>query len=102
LNKLAKAIFNVEGIALAQGATRPEGTPLEHTSIPFLLSMQNVGQLQNLQFVKDRVADMREQADELSGTITTMESAYALMQQLADSTHHTVGVTKEMTDITKE
>ncbi|MGH3562406.1 MAG: RND family transporter, partial [Mycobacterium sp.] len=102
LNKLAKAIFNVEGVALAQGVTRPEGTPLEHTSIPFLLSMQNVGQLQSLQFVKDRIEDMRKQAGELTGTIVTMERAYALMQQLAGSTDRTIGVTKETIGITHE
>ena len=31
---------------------------------------------------------MRAQADELDGTIATMERAYALMQQLVGSTHH--------------
>ena len=102
LNKLAKGIFGVEGVALVQGVTRPEGTPLEHTSIPFLLSIQNAGQLQNMAFVKDRLEDMRKQADELAGTIATLERTYALLQQLADTTHHTVGVTKEMVDITKE
>ncbi|OBY28997.1 MMPL family transporter, partial [Mycolicibacter kumamotonensis] len=35
LNKLAKSIFGVEGVAMVQGVTRPEGTPLGHTSIPF-------------------------------------------------------------------
>jgi RND superfamily putative drug exporter len=102
LNKLAKGIFGVEGVALVQGVTRPEGTPLAHTSIPFLLSVQNAGQLQNMAFVKDRMEDMRKQADELAGTIATVERTYALARQLADTTHHTVGVTKEMVDITKE
>lgn len=102
LNKLAKAIFNVEGVALAQGVTRPEGTPLEHTSIPFLLSMQNAGQMQNLEFVKDRIADMRQQADELTDAIATMERAYGLMQQLADNTHDVIGVTHETIEITRE
>ena len=36
LHKLAKAIFRVPGISRVQGITRPEGTPIEHTSIPFL------------------------------------------------------------------
>ena len=53
-------------------------------------------------FVKDRMEDTRKQADELAGTIAALERAYALMQQLANTTHHTVGVTKEMVDITKE
>jgi RND superfamily putative drug exporter len=102
LNKLAKGIFDVEGVALVQGVTRPEGAPLKQTSIPFLLSMQSAGQLQNLGFVKDRLEDMRTQADELTGTIASMERAYALMQQLSESAHSVVGVTNEMIEITKE
>ena len=43
LNKVAKAIFRVHGISRVQGITRPEGTPIEHTSIPFLLSVQKRG-----------------------------------------------------------
>ena len=46
LHKLAKAIFQVPGVSRVQGITRPEGTPIEHTSIPFLISMQNAGQQQ--------------------------------------------------------
>jgi putative drug exporter of the RND superfamily len=102
LNKVAKAIFGVQGVALVQGVTRPEGTPLEHTSLPFLLSLQNASQLQNLNFVKDRIADMNMEADQLSGTIATMERGYALMQRLAGTTHHMVGVAKDTFSITKE
>lgn len=102
LNKLAQDIFEVEGVAQVQGVTRPEGSPLEHTSVPFLLSMQAAGQQQNVQFVKDRLDDMREQADELDGTIATMENAYSKMQLLTGSTQHMVGVTREMVGITNE
>jgi len=48
LNRLAKAALRVPGISRVQGVTRPEGTPIEHTSIPFLLSMQNAGMLQDM------------------------------------------------------
>ncbi len=102
LNKLAKRIFEVEGVALVQGATRPEGTPLKHTSLPSLLSTQSAGQLQNIQFVKDRLNDLRVQANDLDGAIATLERGYALSQQLVESSHHIVGVTHEMIDITKE
>ena len=44
LHKLAKVIFQVPGVSRVQGITRPEGTPIEHTSIPFMISMQNAGQ----------------------------------------------------------
>ena len=48
LHRLAKAIFRVKGISRVQGITRPEGTPIEHTSIPFIISMQNATQSQNM------------------------------------------------------
>ncbi len=102
LNKLAKAIFGVKGVALVQGVTRPEGAPLEHTSIPFLMSMQNAAQLQNVQFAKTRMNDMLKLADELGGTIATMERMYALTQQLVGTTHHMIGVTKETVAIAGE
>ncbi len=57
LNKLAKGVFRVPGISRVQGITRPEGTPIEHTSIPFLLSMQNATQLQNMAYMKARMND---------------------------------------------
>ncbi len=102
LNKLAKAIFSVQGIALVQGVTRPEGTPLAHTSIPFLLSMQNAGQTQNMGFVKARLEDMRRETDQLAGTIAALERAYGLLRQLTDNTHHIVAGTNDMIAITEE
>jgi RND superfamily putative drug exporter len=102
LNKVAKAIFGVQGVARVQGVTRPEGTPLEHTSLPFLLSMQTAGQLQNLQIVKDRIADMNTEAEKLGGTIASMEHGYALMQRLADTTHRMIGTAKETFSIAKD
>jgi putative drug exporter of the RND superfamily len=102
LNKLAKGILAVPGISRVQAPTRPEGTPLAHTSIPFLLSMQNASQLQQLPFQKDRMNDMRKQADELAKTVNVMQRMYGLIQQLADTTHHMVGDTRDIQAITNE
>jgi RND superfamily putative drug exporter len=102
LHKLERGVFDVPGIATVQGITRPQGTPLEHASIPFLLSMQNAGQLQNLPFQKDRMNDMLVQADELAKTISLMQRMYGLMQQLTRTTHQMVGDTHGMMAITDE
>jgi RND superfamily putative drug exporter len=102
LNKLAKGILAVPGISRVQAPTRPEGTPLAHTSLPFLLSMQNASQLQQLPFQKDRMNDMRKQADELAKTVNVMQRMYGLIQQLADTTHHMVGDTRDIQAITNE
>ena len=65
LDKLAKAVFAVQGIDSVQGITRPTGAPISHTSIPYMLSMQNAGLVQNMQFQKDRMKDMAKQAEQL-------------------------------------
>jgi putative drug exporter of the RND superfamily len=102
LDKLAKGIFRVEGIARVQAVTRPQGTPLEHTSIPFLLSMQNAGQLQNLQVAQSRLGDMTKLADQLGGTINSLQRMNGLMNQLVATTHHVGGTTRDTLAITNE
>ena len=74
-----------------QGITRPEGTPIDHTSIPFLLSMQNASQLQTMKFMKDRMNDMLKQADEIDDNDQRNAAHVRIMQQLVDTTHHMVG-----------
>ncbi|BBZ13015.1 MMPL/RND family transporter [Mycobacterium branderi] len=102
LNKLAKGVFAVPGISSVQAITRPTGEPIQHTSIPFMMSMGQASQLQNMQFQKARMNDMLKQADDLATTISLMQRMYALMQQLVATTHHMVGETHEMVAITEE
>jgi putative drug exporter of the RND superfamily len=102
LNKLAKGLFAVPGISSVQAITRPTGDPIKHTSIPFMLSMSQASQLQNLSFQKERMNDMLKQADELSQTISVMQRMYGLMQQITATTHHMIGETHEVVEITEE
>ncbi|WP_205868884.1 RND family transporter [Mycolicibacter senuensis] len=90
IDKLAKAVFKVVGISRVQAITRPQGTPLEHTSIPFQMSMQNAGQMQTMQFQKKRMDDMLTQADAMGETIATMREMLGYMSQLANTTHEMV------------
>ncbi|MBU8808395.1 MMPL/RND family transporter [Mycolicibacterium goodii] len=96
LNKLAKAVFAVPGVANIQSVTRPEGKPIEHTSIPFMLSMSNASQRLSLPFQQQRMEDMLKQADEMSKTIALMQRMYALMQEMVGITHRTVETTHEV------
>jgi putative drug exporter of the RND superfamily len=102
LNKLAKAVFAVPGIANVQSITRPEGTQIEHASIPFMLSMSNASQRLSLPFQRERMDDLLKQADEMSTTISLMQSMYDLMQQMVDTTHRTVSTTHEIEETTAE
>ena len=102
LDKLAKGVFRVPGISRVQAITRPDGTAMDHTSIPFQLSMQNAGQLQNMKYQRDRMNDMLKQADEMTKTIATMQRMYDLMTQLVGTTHRMVADTEEMQQITND
>ena len=54
LERVAKAVFHTDGIAQVQSITRPLGTPLDHTSIPFQISTQSASQINNLPYQQDR------------------------------------------------
>jgi RND superfamily putative drug exporter len=97
IDKVAKAIFRVPGISRVQAITRPQGTPIEHTSIPFQISMQGVTQQMNQKYQQDQMADMLKQADMMQSTINSMEKMQSLTQQMADTTHGMVEKMKTMT-----
>lgn len=96
LNKFAKAVFNVRGVSRVQGITRPEGTPMERTSIPFLLSLQSASQRQATEFQSDRIDDMLKQADDMGKMIALMEHMHGVMSEMAQTTHSMVGTAHEL------
>ena len=96
LNRLAKAIFNIRGISRVQGITRPEGTPIGHTSIPFLIGLQNASQVQTMKFQEERMDDLLKQADDMATMIGIMQDQYRLMLQMNDLTHTLIGKTHEL------
>lgn len=91
LDRVAKDIFRTPGIARVQSITRPLGGPIEHSSIPFQVSMQSLPIQQNLQFMKDRMADMLTMSDDLGVMIGSMQRMQGLMKQMSGTTHHMVG-----------
>lgn len=81
LERVAKAVFHTDGIAQVQSITRPLGTPLDHTSIPFQISAQSAGQIQNLPFQQARAADLINQVANIDKSIDILRQQYALQQQ---------------------
>ncbi|OBB75461.1 RND family transporter [Mycobacterium sp. 852014-52144_SCH5372336] len=102
LNKLAKGVLSVPGVARVQSVTRPGGVPLKHTSIPYMLSMSNATQVQMLPFQRARMDDMLTQANEMEEMVAVMQRMYGLTQQIVATTHDMVGKTHELEDITNE
>ncbi|MBI3217633.1 MAG: MMPL family transporter [Mycobacterium sp.] len=97
IDKVAKAIFKVPGIGRVQAITRPQGTPIEHTSIPFQISMQGTTQQMNQKYMDDRMKDMLTQADDMQTTIDTMTKMQSITEQMAATTHSMVTKMKNMT-----
>jgi putative drug exporter of the RND superfamily len=87
IDRVAKAVFHVPGIAQVQTITRPLGTPLVHSSLAFVISNSSAGQQENLTYQRNRADDLLRQAGELSTTINILKQQYVLQQQLAGTTH---------------
>ncbi len=87
LDRVAKAVFHVSGIAQVQSITRPLGTPIDHSSLAFQISAQSANQQENLTYQRDRADDLLKQAGELANTINILKQQYVLQQQLAATTH---------------
>jgi RND superfamily putative drug exporter len=100
LDRIARGVFHIPGVARVQTITRPLGAPIEHTSIPFQISMQNTTQVENQEYMKKRMADMLEQAAAMQNTIETMQHMYDITSKMAAVTHHMDGLTHEMLDVT--
>jgi RND superfamily putative drug exporter len=102
LDRVAKNVIRVVGIAMIQDITRPLGIPIQHSSIPFQNSMQGQATMQNMAFLKERMGDILKMADQLQITINYLERLYGITSQLADTTHDTARLTREMVDVTNE
>ncbi len=87
LERVAKAVLHTPGVALVQSITRPLGTPISHSSIPFQISAQSASQIMNLSYQKDRAADLMKQAAEISNTIDILKQQLTLQQASAAATH---------------
>lgn len=96
IDRIAKNVFHEPGIARVQTITRPLGTPIEHTSIPFQISMNGTNQKMNESYMQDRMADMLKQADEMQSTIDTMTKMQGITEQMAATTHSMVQRMKGM------
>jgi RND superfamily putative drug exporter len=96
IDRIAKSVFHIPGIGRVQTITRPLGTPIEHTSIPFQISMNGTTQQMNQDYMDKVMANMLTQANDMQTTIDTMTRMQSLTQQMADTTHAMVEKTKQM------
>ena len=85
-----------------QSVTRPEGKAIDHTSIPWALSWTQANNQIFLPFQKARMADMLDQANDISTMIALMQHMQELMTEMVGVTHSMVGATHDLKDSVAE
>jgi RND superfamily putative drug exporter len=90
IDRIAKGIFHIPGIARVQAITRPLGTPIDHTSIPFQISMQSTTQTLNQDYLQASMKDMLGMADQLQTMIDSMGQMISVMGDLSGTMHDMV------------
>ncbi|EFV12887.2 RND family transporter [Segniliparus rugosus] len=98
IERVAKTIFRVPGIAEVQGITRPEGHPMEHATLAYALGGVSSNSAATLQITKDNIAKMEQLADVTTRTelisekqLAILKDQLALQQEQADIAHESRG-----------
>jgi putative drug exporter of the RND superfamily len=102
IDRITRAVTRVPGIGRVQSITRPEGKPLNFSTIAAQLGMSGTFQEMNRSYTQKTMDNMLVQANEMQTTIDTMTKMSALMGQMSAVTHSMVARIKDMTiDITE-
>ncbi|CDO06208.1 MMPL family RND transporter [Mycolicibacterium cosmeticum] len=102
LDRAAKALMRLPGVAMVQSITRPMGRALEHASLPYLFTTQGSGNGMQLPFVRQSNSNTDQQAQIMAHTITVLQKMIALTQNLADEMHNTVVTMEDMQQVTDQ
>ena len=83
IDKIAKALTRVHGIASVTTITRPDGKPVKHASLAYMVSQGGVAQIMNNDFQQKVLDNTLQQADEMQVTIDSMEKMHGITLELA-------------------
>ncbi|WJR34805.1 RND family transporter [Mycobacteroides immunogenum] len=96
LDRIAKSIIRVPGIVKVQSITRPNGRPLEHASLPYVMGSTGTKLGQNIDFLKDRAADIDKMAATMGETIETTKRMAQLTSEMAVGTHISLDAARDL------
>jgi len=91
IERIARSIAHTQGVGRVQAITRPRGVPIEHTSIPFMVSAQGTTQQMNQDYMDKVMANMLKQANDMQTSIDTMQKMQSITVQMAATMHSMVG-----------
>jgi putative drug exporter of the RND superfamily len=102
LDRVAKALIRLPGVAMVQSITRPLGRPLEHATLPYLFTTQGSGSGQQLPFNKQQNANTDQQAQITTHTVMVLRKEIVLFQNMSDELHKTVVTIEDLQRVTDE
>jgi putative drug exporter of the RND superfamily len=89
LDRAAKALERLPGVAMVQSITRPMGRALEHATIPYLFTTQGSGSGQQLPFNVQQNANTIQQAEITTHTVAVLRKEIVFFQKVSDELHQT-------------
>ena len=102
LDRAAKALDRLPGVAMVQSITRPMGRALEHATIPYLFTTQGSGSGQQLPFNKQQNANTNKQAQITEHTVAVLRKEIGFFQKMSDELHKTVLTVEDLQRVTDE
>jgi RND superfamily putative drug exporter len=102
LDRVAKALIRLPGVAMVQSITRPMGRPLEHATIPYLFTTQGSGSGQQLPFNQQQNANTSQQAEITRHSVAVLRKEIGFFQQMSDELHQTVLTVEDLERVTHE
>ncbi|BBY98303.1 membrane protein [Mycolicibacterium fallax] len=84
IDKIAKALRNVHGIAQVQTITRPDGEPIKHSTIPYVVGQSGSAQIMNNDYAQANLENIRSQIDDLQDSIDAMTEMMSIQTKLAE------------------
>ncbi|TGD84960.1 RND family transporter [Mycolicibacterium sp. CH28] len=102
LDRVAKALIRLPGVAMVQSITRPLGRPLDRATIPYLFTTQGSGSGQQLPFNQQQNADTDEQAQIQADSVTVLAKTIELTQKMSDELHSTVLTMENLQQVTDD
>jgi putative drug exporter of the RND superfamily len=102
LDRVAKELIRLPGVAMVQSITRPLGRPLDHANVPYLFTVQGGAAGQQLPFNEHQNDNTDDQAKIQADTVATLGKTIDLTQKLADDLNTTVLTLENLQQVTDE
>ena len=102
LDRVARALIRLPGVAMVQGMTRPLGRALQHASIPYLFTTQGSGNGQQLPFNREQNSNTDQQADIQAHSVGVLRKEIGFFQKVSDELHQTVLTVEDLQNVTNE